>query len=475
MKPTVENAKLLATLLAVIKQENSKAKDALYEQLYAVMQEEFDNSSGIKYLQVEGIETPIPIEVFRGEKGQKGDTGKQGLIGEQGPIGPLGPMGPQGPQGERGQLGPQGLKGEQGLQGEKGEKGDPGKDGEDFDSTELEAKFSKMYNEFVQQISAQVTRMAYARGGSGGGGIGEYPKTTIYPRDVIPEANNTYSLGSPSRVWKDLYLSGGTIYIGNNFITANDTNDTLKWNNETLLTNTYVHNTFITNADARLLVSTELSALVNSAPVALNTLKELSDALNNDSDFATTVTNSIATKVDTSTFNSVLANTNNYIASNRVSTANWYNANDTIVFTRGDNSTFDVTITGFGSDSGGGGSGNSSYLLVANAEATYQTINQAKLDLANTNAWISSVALSGNTTVIADATSATGYSIIESNINNYTNVKLRKIKGGRNIEIDVVDGDIILTAIPQIDFGYIQNDSGSIIESIDSRLDFGTI
>jgi len=314
MKPTVENAKLLVTLLAIIKQENSKVKDALYEQLYAVMQEEFDNSTGIKYLQVEGIDTPIPIEVFRGERGEKGDTGKQGLIGEQGPVGPLGPMGPQGPQGERGQLGPQGLKGEQGLQGEKGEKGDPGKDGEDFDSTELEAKFSKMYDEFVQQISAQVTRMAYTRGGSGGGGIGEYPKTTIYPRDVIPEANNTYSLGSADRIWKDLFVGTGTIHFGNNTITVNDVSNTLYFNGGEVATQSYV--------------DTKIDALINSAPLALNTLKELSEALNNDADFATTITNTIA--------------------SSGVSSANWYNANDTIVFTRGDNTTFDVTVTGFG-------------------------------------------------------------------------------------------------------------------------------
>jgi len=32
--------------------------------------------------------------------------------------------------------------------------------------------------------------------------------------NVIPSANVTYSLGSPSAQWKDLYLSGSTIYIG---------------------------------------------------------------------------------------------------------------------------------------------------------------------------------------------------------------------------------------------------------------------
>ena len=42
---------------------------------------------------------------------------------------------------------------------------------------------------------------------------------------------------------------------------------------------------------------TAISNLVNSAPSTLDTLKELSDALGSDPNFATTVTNSIATKL----------------------------------------------------------------------------------------------------------------------------------------------------------------------------------
>jgi hypothetical protein len=44
-------------------------------------------------------------------------------------------------------------------------------------------------------------------------------------------------------------------------------------------------------------VQTELSALVDSSPSALNTLNELAAALGDDASFSTTVTNSIATKV----------------------------------------------------------------------------------------------------------------------------------------------------------------------------------
>lgn len=47
-------------------------------------------------------------------------------------------------------------------------------------------------------------------------------------------------------------------------------------------------------------VDTAVSGLVNSAPAALDTLKELADALGNDANFATTVTTALGNKVNTS-------------------------------------------------------------------------------------------------------------------------------------------------------------------------------
>lgn len=51
-------------------------------------------------------------------------------------------------------------------------------------------------------------------------------------------------------------------------------------------------------------VNTAVSNLVNSAPSALNTLNELAQALGNDSNFATTISNQIGTKLATADFNS---------------------------------------------------------------------------------------------------------------------------------------------------------------------------
>ena len=53
-------------------------------------------------------------------------------------------------------------------------------------------------------------------------------------------------------------------------------------------------------------VTTQVNNLIDSAPGALNTLNELAAALGDDANFSTTITNSIATKLATSDFNSTL-------------------------------------------------------------------------------------------------------------------------------------------------------------------------
>ena len=58
---------------------------------------------------------------------------------------------------------------------------------------------------------------------SGGAGIGGelYVGANVtVTGNVLPSANVTYSLGSPTRRWKDLWLSGSTIYLGGAVITA---------------------------------------------------------------------------------------------------------------------------------------------------------------------------------------------------------------------------------------------------------------
>ena len=94
MKPTVDNAKLLTTVLAVIKKQGIEIKEDLRENLYKSLNE---------------IEIPAGEQGLQGEVGPQGD---RGLIGEQGPIGP---QGPQGIQGEKGEVGDRGEQGEPGA------------------------------------------------------------------------------------------------------------------------------------------------------------------------------------------------------------------------------------------------------------------------------------------------------------------------------------------------------------------------
>lgn len=64
----------------------------------------------------------------------------------------------------------------------------------------------------------------------------------------------------------------------------------------------YITNSSLASYATQEYVNTQISNLVNSAPEALNTLDELAAALNDDSNFATTVTNQIATKLDITTY-----------------------------------------------------------------------------------------------------------------------------------------------------------------------------
>jgi len=587
MKATVENAKLLATLLAVIQKENSAAKDKLYEQLYASLQEsieqEIEESSGIRLLEVDGLDEPVPVRVFRGEQGE------QGLIGEQGEIGPAGPQGDAGPQGERGLVGlqgergfvgiqgdtgPQGEQGKQGIQGRKGDRGavgpagpqgiegprgavgptglqglqgetgpqgEKGRDGQDFESADLEKKFTKLYDEFVAKISSQMTRMAYARGGmdmSSGGGSGEVRleflddvnrdsakrdgyylrwdstsgkwlgdaantfTTTIVTRDIIPETTNTYSLGTVDRNWKELHLSGNTIFLGGVAISADPVAETLKigvnGKAQVLVTNGYITSTYITNTAARAFVLDEVAKVVNAAPTTLNTLVEIADALGDDANFANTLTTTIATKTSNAYVQTLLSNTNAYIASVDntrnlnlsntnarfatvegtfatntyaksigISSAAFTQANNTITFTRPDASEIKLQINASGGGSGNGDVSNG-YLT-----STFTTNTEFQRVLSNTNAYIASVVLSGNTTSISDANNSSGSSLISTNINS--EVTFKKIRAGRNLEIVETSNSIILTAIPQKDYGFLSDDYGSIGNSSEGTVDYGTL
>jgi hypothetical protein len=66
---------------------------------------------------------------------------------------------------------------------------------------------------------------------------------------------------------------------------------------ETAITSAYQSYADTAEVDAKAYADTEIAALVDSSPAAMNTLNELAAALGDDENFSTTVTNSIATKL----------------------------------------------------------------------------------------------------------------------------------------------------------------------------------
>ena len=115
---------------------------------------------------------------------------------------------------------------------------------------------------------------------------------------IIPDTDVTYDLGSLTHKFRDLYLSGSSIILGT--IELKDNGGVLEQipvgGGATL---TYATQTYVT---------TQIANLVDTAPTTLDTLNELAAALGDDPNFATTITNSIATKLATADFTST-ANT----------------------------------------------------------------------------------------------------------------------------------------------------------------------
>ena len=133
---------------------------------------------------------------------------------------------------------------------------------------------------------------------------------------IIPAGNELYDLGDSDSRFRDLYLSGSTIKLGSVTLSVDSGTNALvlpagtQLGNVAVLDSAGVQNvinqTYIRAnqiqyntsdfADSSF-VTTQVNALVDAAPGALNTLNELAAALGDDANFSTTVTNSIATKL----------------------------------------------------------------------------------------------------------------------------------------------------------------------------------
>lgn len=174
--------------------------------------------------------------------------GNVGLIGPQGPEGPTGPQGPQGatgPTGLTGSIGPQGLQGPRGDQGSSvtGPQGVQGPQG-------LTGPKGDKWN------------------------FSEYVTSTAISTDdwVLWSSDNTF-VEYKIRYSDFLTISQGSVQ-----------------GNAVQQANTYTDQ--------------KIAELVDGSPAQLDTLGEISNALNDDDDIATTLTNSIATKLAIADFDS---------------------------------------------------------------------------------------------------------------------------------------------------------------------------
>jgi len=198
---------------------------------------------------LQGYAGPRGYDGEKGDKGEEGSQGSQGLQGFKGETGPQGERGLIGEQGIQGLIGPQGLQGLIGEQGEKGLRGltgpigPSGKDGKDgidakvtFDDIKpvLEDYTTKKdYKKFVDTTNTSLRKLGtyYPGGGGGlgekdviaiakqyGGGDGTDVDLSAVAQHIIPATDSSYDLGTASKKWRDLHLSGSSIFLGESTI-----------------------------------------------------------------------------------------------------------------------------------------------------------------------------------------------------------------------------------------------------------------
>mgnify|MGYP001201922517 CR=1 FL=1 len=183
-----------------------------------------------------GLQGPTGEKGLKGDRGETGPQGSQGLQGKDGLTGPQGPKGNDGidgPKGKTGDRGPQGLKGDKGDIGPKGDKGDQGEKGDPGKSLEINdikpllepalKKYDDQHKTHVQNIQKalslgggglgeqDVLKLIEDNAGTGGGGSVDL---SAVDQHIIPSENEVYDLGTETKKWRDLYLSGSSLNLG---------------------------------------------------------------------------------------------------------------------------------------------------------------------------------------------------------------------------------------------------------------------
>ena len=158
-------------------------------------------------------------------------TELESLKGKDGETGPQGPKGPKGDKGDQGPAGPKGGVGKQGDKGEKGDKGDKGNSVSNIKSDRIDGSLTFRFSDGTEQtVSLPVAQVKDKNGGSktvlvrqtvqGGGGGGGGADLSAISESILPDTNEVYDLGSSSKKFRDLYLSGTSLILGSTTITS---------------------------------------------------------------------------------------------------------------------------------------------------------------------------------------------------------------------------------------------------------------
>jgi len=150
---------------------------------------------------------PQGIQGPTGATGAQGATGPTGPQGIQGATGPTGPQGIQGPTGATGAQGATGPTGPQGIQGATGPTGPQG----------IQGATGPTGPQGIQGATGP-TGPQGIQGATGPTG----PFGVVGSTDLIPTVTETYDIGSSDLRWKDLYLSGDTLYLGDSVLSSSD-------------------------------------------------------------------------------------------------------------------------------------------------------------------------------------------------------------------------------------------------------------
>lgn len=203
----------------------------------------------------------------------------EGLVGPVGPQGLTGPAGPEGPQGPQGDPGADSTV--------PGPQGDPGQDGASAYEVAVANGFVGTEQDWLDSLVGEQGPQGDT-GPAGADGL-----------DGIDGADGTDGIVAQATapidtdiLWLDTSAPGYGIPAGGT------TGQVLSKASNTTYDTEWV--TPYTQEDADADISAAVSALVDTAPAALDTLNELAAALGDDANFASTVTTALAGKSDTS-------------------------------------------------------------------------------------------------------------------------------------------------------------------------------